>query len=122
MAADRQRVSQLGQRGHQSADQQPTGGSSQRISSRPRSAPACPRSRSARLSAVRSPSSTQQSRISILASSFGVFMFASFTPNQWFGILVAFVLTVALITDATLLPALLAQRDKEPETGGSPPG
>ena len=49
----------------------------------------------------------------ILVSSFGVFVFASFTPNRWFGILVAFVLSAALITDATLLPALLIRREEK---------
>ncbi len=50
----------------------------------------------------------------ILVSAFGTFMFASFVPNQWFGILVAFVLSAALITDGTLLPAIPAFRDSPP--------
>jgi len=55
----------------------------------------------------------------ILVCAFGVFMFATFVPNRYFGLLVAFVLTVALATDATLLPALLA--DDEPKGSTTAP-
>lgn len=41
---------------------------------------------------------------------FGVFAFSSFVPNRMFGMLVAFILVVALSTDAFLLPALLLKR------------
>ena len=51
----------------------------------------------------------------VLVTAFGTFAFASFVPNQFFGIMVAFILSVALITDATLLPALLLWRDGEQE-------
>ncbi|MFT5429926.1 MAG: putative RND superfamily exporter protein [Myxococcota bacterium] len=47
----------------------------------------------------------------VLVAAFGTFAFASFVPNQFFGILVAFILGVALLTDATLLPALLLAKD-----------
>ena len=49
----------------------------------------------------------------VLVTAFGTFAFASFVPNQFFGIMVAFILSVALATDATLLPALLLWRDGE---------
>lgn len=43
----------------------------------------------------------------ILVSGFGVFMFAHLVPNINFGILCAFVLSVALVCDLVLLPALI---------------
>ncbi|EQC48970.1 sterol-sensing domain of SREBP cleavage-activation [Bacteriovorax sp. BSW11_IV] len=43
----------------------------------------------------------------ILVSGFGVFMFAHLVPNINFGILCAFVLSVALLCDLVLLPALI---------------
>ena len=46
-----------------------------------------------------------------LVVAFGVFAFSSFAPNRMFGLLVAFILDAALITDAFLLPALLMRRD-----------
>ncbi len=48
----------------------------------------------------------------ILVSSFGTFMFATFTPNRYFGILCAWILSVALVTDLTFLPALLIGKRK----------
>jgi hypothetical protein len=53
----------------------------------------------------------------VLVTAFGTFAFASFVPNQFFGIMVAFILSVALITDATLLPALLLWKDRAPTPG-----
>lgn len=47
-----------------------------------------------------------------LVIAFGVFAFSSFVPNRLFGLLVAFILVVALTTDAFLLPALLMRRDR----------
>ena len=46
----------------------------------------------------------------ILVAGFGTFAFASFVPNINFGIMTAIVLSTALITDFTLLPALLLRR------------
>lgn len=43
----------------------------------------------------------------ILVSCFGLFMFANLTPNINFGILCALVLSIALITDLLLLPAII---------------
>ena len=43
----------------------------------------------------------------ILVIGFGVFMFASFIPNHNFGKFVAIILSLALVIDVTLLPALL---------------
>jgi len=43
----------------------------------------------------------------ILVAAFGTFAFASFVPNINFGIMTAIILMSALITDFTLLPALL---------------
>ncbi|MCP5047437.1 MAG: MMPL family transporter [bacterium] len=52
----------------------------------------------------------------ILVVGFGTFMFASFVPNINFGILTALILTVALVTDLVLLPAiLLLKAEKETE-------
>ena len=44
----------------------------------------------------------------VLVTGFGAFAFATFVPNQMFGIMVATILSFALFTDAVLLPALLA--------------
>ncbi|MEL7368356.1 MAG: efflux RND transporter permease subunit, partial [Myxococcota bacterium] len=44
----------------------------------------------------------------ILVSTFGIFTFGTFTPNIYFGLTVAIILTVALAIDLTFLPALLA--------------
>ena len=54
----------------------------------------------------------------ILVLAFGAFAISSFVPNRMFGVLVAFVLTVALTTDGFLLPALLMRRD---DAKGDPP-
>ena len=43
----------------------------------------------------------------VLVMGFGVLIFANFVPNINFGILVAITFTVALITDLSLLPAIL---------------
>lgn len=43
----------------------------------------------------------------ILVTSFGLFVIGDFVPNIHFGLLAAFVLSVALITDVVFLPALL---------------
>ncbi|MBT5092671.1 MAG: MMPL family transporter, partial [Halobacteriovoraceae bacterium] len=43
----------------------------------------------------------------ILVSCFGIFMFASLTPNINFGVLCAFVLAIALICDLVILPAII---------------
>ncbi len=52
----------------------------------------------------------------ILVAGFGTFAFASFVPNINFGIMTAIILTTALITDFTLLPALLLKRVKQEES------
>ncbi len=60
----------------------------------------------------------------VLVTGFGAFAFAAFMPNQWFGIMVATILTFALVADAVLLPALLTARERDqPERrlSGSPP-
>ncbi len=49
----------------------------------------------------------------VLVTGFGAFAFATFVPNKWFGIMVAAILSFALIADAILLPALLASRRSE---------
>ncbi|MCB9727098.1 MAG: MMPL family transporter [Deltaproteobacteria bacterium] len=46
----------------------------------------------------------------VLVAAFGIFAFASFVPNIYFGVMVAFILSVALVADAFLLPALLIWR------------
>ncbi len=56
-----------------------------------------------------------------LVIAFGVFAFSSFVPNRLFGLLVAFILVVALVTDAFLLPALLMRRDRSREKLESEP-
>ncbi|MFT7580648.1 MAG: putative RND superfamily exporter protein [Myxococcota bacterium] len=55
----------------------------------------------------------------ILVVGFGVFVFAQFIPNQFFGIMVAFILSLALLTDAALLPALLLS-GKDPDKRTAP--
>lgn len=49
----------------------------------------------------------------VLVTGFGAFAFATFMPNQWFGIMVATILSFALVADAVLLPALLTTRRRE---------
>ena len=49
----------------------------------------------------------------VLVAAFGCFVFASFVPNQKFGIFVAFILMVALVADLLLLPAILLLMDKK---------
>ncbi|MDJ0840722.1 MAG: MMPL family transporter [Acidobacteriota bacterium] len=49
----------------------------------------------------------------VLVVGFSTFAFSSFVPNINFGIMTAIVLSSALITDATLLPALLLRRTAE---------
>jgi uncharacterized protein len=46
----------------------------------------------------------------ILVCAFGLFILGSFTPNVNFGIMCAFILTVALIVDLIFLPALLIDK------------
>ena len=43
----------------------------------------------------------------VLVVGFGAFMLSTFLPNKFFGIFVSFILSLALITDLTFLPALL---------------
>lgn len=43
----------------------------------------------------------------ILVSCFGIFIFASLTPNIHFGLLCGFVITLALVCDLVILPAIL---------------
>ena len=51
----------------------------------------------------------------ILVSAFGILVVGVFVPNLYFGLMVAIVLTVALVTDLTFLPALLlGRRQREP--------
>lgn len=50
----------------------------------------------------------------ILVLGFGAFAFADFMPNQTFGIMVALILLFALITDGTLLPAILGGKSQGP--------
>ncbi len=49
----------------------------------------------------------------VLVAAFGCFVFASFIPNKQFGIFVAFILSIALISDLIFLPALLFLIDKD---------
>ena len=46
----------------------------------------------------------------LLVAAFGVFAFGTFIPNVYFGVMTATVLTSALVTDLTFLPALLLLR------------
>ncbi|MGC6418451.1 MAG: efflux RND transporter permease subunit [Bradymonadia bacterium] len=50
----------------------------------------------------------------VLVAGFGAFMFAIFLPNKSFGLFVAVILSLALITDLTLLPALLGKAKPAP--------
>lgn len=43
----------------------------------------------------------------ILVTSFGTLAFGTFVPNIYFGVMTAIILTVALVTDLTFLPAML---------------
>ncbi len=52
------------------------------------------------------------STTSILAAGFGVFAFATFMPNVYFGILTAITLVAAALIDFTLTPVLLGWRDR----------
>ena len=56
----------------------------------------------------------------ILVVAFGAFIFASFLPNRNFGLFVAVILSMALIADLTLLPALLmkGKNDEAPAKQG----
>ena len=58
----------------------------------------------------------------ILVLSFGTFIFATFTPNLYLGLLSAIILSIALITDLTFLPALLLGKNKadEPKVTAQP--
>jgi hypothetical protein len=49
----------------------------------------------------------------ILVTGFGVFIFASLIPNINFGLLSAQVLSMALVCDLVLLPALLLRFDRQ---------
>jgi len=49
----------------------------------------------------------------VLALSFSVFAFSTFTPNQNFGVVTAIALVLALIIDLLYLPALLHMADKK---------
>ena len=51
----------------------------------------------------------------VLVAGFGAFMFALFLPNKSFGLFVAVILSLALITDLTLLPALLGKSKTTPD-------
>ncbi len=59
----------------------------------------------------------------VLVTSFGTFAFATFTPNLYLGVMVAIILSVALVTDLTFLPALLlgsgGQEKPRPAKGGA---
>lgn len=58
---------------------------------------------------------------SILVIAFGTFAFGTFTPNIYLGIMTAIILTVALLTDLTLLPALLLLGAEESSEAPSAP-
>ena len=49
----------------------------------------------------------------VLVVAFETFLFADFLPNRNFGLQASVILSMALITDLTLLPALLMRRDAE---------
>jgi predicted RND superfamily exporter protein len=56
----------------------------------------------------------------ILVIGFGVFVFAAFVPNVFFGLMCAVVLSVALAADVFLLPALLmSKRAVKADPGGA---
>ncbi|MDD0853446.1 MMPL family transporter [Halobacteriovorax sp. GB3] len=56
----------------------------------------------------------------ILVSGFGIFMFAHLVPNINFGILCALVLTIALVCDLVVLPALILAFTKEKDKISAP--
>ena len=51
----------------------------------------------------------------IIVLGFGSFYFANYVPNAKFGVMVAIILTIALIADLILLPAILMLNEKEPK-------
>lgn len=57
----------------------------------------------------------------VLILGFGVLIFATFVPNIHFGVMVALVFGIALITDLTLLPAILLDKEKRNEGQPSEP-
>jgi uncharacterized protein len=58
----------------------------------------------------------------VLVCAFGMSVFASFAPYQIFGILAAFVLSMALLADLFFLPALfLRKADSNPRVATAPP-
>ena len=56
----------------------------------------------------------------ILVAGFGTFALATFIPNLYFGVMCAIILTVALFTDFTFLPALLTAAVPEPKSESEP--
>jgi hypothetical protein len=56
----------------------------------------------------------------ILITSFAAFATAAFVPNFYFGVLTAFILAVALLTDMFFTPALLMVGVKVPKTTAQP--
>ncbi len=53
----------------------------------------------------------------VLVFAFGAFLFAIFLPNKNFGLFVSVILSLALITDLTLLPALLMRTSGDAGSG-----
>jgi len=51
----------------------------------------------------------------VLVGAFGTFGFGTFVPNVYLGIMTALILSTALLTDLTLLPALLMARASRKE-------
>jgi hypothetical protein len=49
----------------------------------------------------------------IIVAGFGVFYFAQYVPNSNFGVMVALILTVALLADIIILPAVLLILDRD---------
>jgi uncharacterized protein len=49
----------------------------------------------------------------VLVAAFATFIFGTFVPNQNFGKFVAITLSIALVTDLTLLPVLLLKKDEK---------
>ncbi len=49
----------------------------------------------------------------IIVAGFGVFYFAQYVPNSNFGVMVALILTVALLADVIILPAVLLILDRD---------
>ena len=62
------------------------------------------------------------STTTILVGSFGTFVFATFVPNEMFGILTAVVLTIALVTDIFFTPASLLLGEPGPKDGAEGTG